>query len=296
MRYRPTPPLRLLRRFLRSVERNGVRGAISHSYLRLFRSLKNHGFSGTFERAFLKAPKAPLVRVPPSTHPFDLRHGTDTGGFVTTDDFSATSLSSCYTTAYLGTPPSTIRPALAALPVKHQDFSFVDIGCGKGRVLFVAAEFPFRRLLGVEIVPELCDIARANAALKPEWKERIAILNQDATAFQYPEGPLVLYMFYPFSSKILRRVLANLERQLRRSPRPAYILFSDLKPPDDAPKLPDDVPTLRDHVTHQEMMHSFPMIEEISDTVYPLSAEDAAAEPSSCKAYRFLLYSADVTR
>jgi SAM-dependent methyltransferase len=276
---------------LRSVALNGVRGAIGHSYNRLLRSLKNHGARGTFERAFLKAPVAPPpIQIPSRPHPFDLLHGTDTGGCISTWNLAAVSLSAIYSSGYIGIPPSTLRPALAALPIKHEDFSFVDLGCGKGRALLVAAQFPFRHLFGVEITDELCDIARANVALNPDWENRISIVNEDATTYIYPDGPFVLYLYYPFLIPVLRRVLTNLVRQLRRSRRPAYLLQADLcANGTDCKKIYTGDPR------YQELIRSFPFI-QLSDTVYPISAEEVAVEPSGCIANSYALCSVDVTR
>ena len=69
-----------------------------------------------------------------------------------------------YTTGYAPTMPSALTQALAPLPIQHQDFTFIDIGCGKGRALLIAAQFPFRHLLGVEISTELVK-ARLRAGL-----------------------------------------------------------------------------------------------------------------------------------
>src|SRR6516225_8353137 len=78
-------------------------------------------------------------------------------------------LSGLYSTGHLGIPPPALTEAISWLPIAHEAFTFVDIGCGKGRALMVASAFPFRRLVGVEISPELCEIARANTARRPEW-------------------------------------------------------------------------------------------------------------------------------
>ncbi|MGA2569673.1 MAG: hypothetical protein ABSF23_04070 [Terracidiphilus sp.] len=289
MKYLPTPPLLLYRRFVRSIEFNGFRGALAHSWQRLFRSLKNNGLSGTFERAFLKAPVAPAPQVAslPKTHPFDLLRGTDTGGFLSGASIPAATLSALYTTAYLGIAPSALRSALAALPLQREDFTFVDIGSGKGRALLVAAEFPFRDLIGVEIAAELCQIARANLALHPQWKDRISVVNQDATKFAYPGTPLVLFVYFPFLSPILRRVLANLLNQLRRSPHPAYLLYADIY--GDLVRLHEDTPA------YQKVISSFAEIREQSNSIYPLTPEETDAEPSSGTLIRFTLYSIDVT-
>jgi len=288
MKDRLSPPLRLFRRLFRSIEFNGIRGAMAHSYRRLFRSLKNHGVKGTFERAFLKAPEAPQKAVEFKPHPFDVLHGTDTGGHVAAADLTWRSLSAVFANGYLGIPPSTLRPALAALPIQHREFSFIDIGCGKGRALFVAAEFPFRQLIGVELSSELCEVARLNAAHNPAWTDRVSIVNQDATSFIYPEGPLVLFFYYPFYAAVLRRVLGNLERQLRLSPRLAYLLYANFHA-DDANSNPA---TPR----YQKVLSSCAFLERVSDSSYTLSPEDAAHEPSSCIANRFTLYRAGITR
>jgi hypothetical protein len=88
----------------------------------------------------------------------------------------------------------------------------------------VASAFPFRRLVGVEISPEFCEIARANIARRAEWAKRISITNQDAVKFTLPNGPLLIFLADPFSERIYRRVLSSLGRQLRRAPRETYLL------------------------------------------------------------------------
>ena len=42
---------------------------------------------------------------------------------------------------------------------------FVDLGCGKGRVLLMAVECGFKRVVGVEFAHELCEIAKRNVSI-----------------------------------------------------------------------------------------------------------------------------------
>ena len=277
MKFSPTPPLLLLRRLARSIETNGVRGAIVHSYRRLFRSLGEHGLSGTWERAFRKAPTSAVVEEPEPIHPFDLLHGTDTGGYISGASLHANSLSNLYSTAYLGIAPSAFRQAIASLHLQLEEFTFLDLGCGKGRALIVAAQFPFRRLLGVEFVPELCRIAQANIASNPKWAVRISILNQDASRVTYPDTPLVIFLFDPFLAPVLRPVLANLERQLRQSPRETYLLYAN-------------------NPRYTQVLDRFPFLREVSEISFPLSPEDAAVDRFRLTHENFTLYFADLTR
>jgi SAM-dependent methyltransferase len=119
--------------------------------------------------------------------------------------------------------------ALRALPVKHfSDYTFIDIGSGKGRMLFIAAEYPFRRVIGVEFAVELHQLACKNIARYRHPKRRsgsIESLNENAADFEFPSGKLIVYFFNPFGPKIMRRMLDNLERSLEREPRHVVLLM-----------------------------------------------------------------------
>jgi SAM-dependent methyltransferase len=247
-----------------------------HSCQRLFRSLKSHGLPGTFSRAFIKAPVVAGVQAPQPVHPFDLQNGTDTGGYYPSSELHGKTLSSLYTTAYYGIAPSALSSALSSLHINYCEFTFADVGCGKGRAMMVAAQFPFHRLWGVEISPELCEIARANLALRPEWANRSSIILEDAASVTYPHGPLLILMFHPFMAPVLRRVLANLQRQLRKSPRTTYVLYAS-------------------NPRYTQVLERFPFLREISETTHPLSPEDAAVNLSGLSHEGFTRYSAGLT-
>ena len=142
---KPSPPLLMLRRLVRSVEKHGFRASIVRSCRRLVKSLQNHGVSGTFSRAFVKAPKVPQAAVSHPEHPFDRKYGTDTGGYISGAELEGTSLSAVYSTAYYGIPPSTLEQALGLLEKEQmgakypEEFTFVDLGSGNGRALLVAS-------------------------------------------------------------------------------------------------------------------------------------------------------------
>jgi SAM-dependent methyltransferase len=281
----------LLRRFLRSVDYNGFRGAVAKSFSRFSHSLKSNGLGGTFDRGFAYAmpPTAAPVLVADQPHPFDKEYGTDTGGRISSGEMVAVSLSALHASGYAGVPPSTLRPALAALPIKHQEFTFIDIGCGKGRALLVAAEFPFRRIVGVELAVEMAQVARANVALNPAWNERISICNEDALSFELPDGPVVLFLYHPFTTMLLRRFLAKIERQIRRSPRPAFLIEADVYTAE-IEAIYAETPRCR------AAMESFPFLREVSDLIFPISADEAAVEVTGGERNRFTVFSVDATR
>jgi hypothetical protein len=63
---------------------------------------------------------------------------------------------------YTPVPARGLSRALAELPIDYPEWDFVDLGAGKGRALFVASRFAFRKIIGVELSADLCAIARRN--------------------------------------------------------------------------------------------------------------------------------------
>src|SRR5258708_6368275 len=133
---------------------------------------------------------------------------------------------------YQPTEPDLFQEMLDALlkqtGVDFADFVFIDLGSGKGRTLLMASEYPFRRIVGVELLPALHKIAEENVrAYKSEAQKCFALetICADATDFPFPAEPMVIYLFNPFPEAGLRRVIENLERSLREKPRPMYVLY-----------------------------------------------------------------------
>ncbi len=121
------------------------------------------------------------------------------------------------------------RTALRELPIKnYSDYTFIDIGSGKGRVLFVAAEQPFHKVQGVEFATSLHEEALANIQRYNHRGQRcsnIESINANAAEFEFPNENLVIYLFNPFGPEIMNPMLANLERSIAQHPRHVIILM-----------------------------------------------------------------------
>jgi len=85
---------------------------------------------------------------------------------------------------YQPTDEALFREMMSALPIAYERFTFIDIGSGKGRALLMAAEYPFRRIVGVELLPELHAIARENIAKCAD--RRVELLCTDARDYEFP--------------------------------------------------------------------------------------------------------------
>ena len=134
---------------------------------------------------------------------------------------------------YQPTDPAVFREMLASLmpssaKIDFREFVFIDIGSGKGRVVLMASDYPFRRILGVELLPALHRIAQENIRkYKSPSQQCFAIesICGDACHFEFPPEPAVLYLFNPLPEAGLLELLNNLERSLRDHPRPVYVLY-----------------------------------------------------------------------
>jgi hypothetical protein len=129
---------------------------------------------------------------------------------------------------YFATEPWLFAQIMQALPINFSQFTFVDLGSGKGRVLLMASGYPFQRIVGVEFMPELHCVAIKNVASYSNDHQRcrhIEAVCLDARDFQFPSGPLVVYLFNPFSKSTFVQVFENLRRSIEQAPRPVYIAY-----------------------------------------------------------------------
>ncbi len=161
---------------------------------------------------------------------FDWEHRVNTTAATMT---WRTRLLGMLNSAYQPIPAEQFRQIMAAL-AEHMEgdktfstFTFIDIGSGKGRALLLASQFGFRRIIGVELLPELDQVARENIR---QWEQqggtsRIELICGDATTFRLPVEPAVIFLFNPLPEAALRAFLENIDRCLLEFPRPTFVLY-----------------------------------------------------------------------
>jgi SAM-dependent methyltransferase len=228
----------LVRRFLHAYVEGGPKGVCAAIYRKVAGRLRG-ARNGVADRGSLVQSDGTNVagkntaagssdKAGPRMHPFDLEYGTDTSGLITGEDLSSGRWNDLWNTAYYGISPSGFNQMFEALGLDWQRFAFVDMGSGKGRALLLASRFPFRRIIGVEISPELSAAATANIArFSAPWQScrEIEALTSDAAEFEYPAGPFVLFLNEPFLPPVLKRCLKNLTRSVAAEPREVYVVY-----------------------------------------------------------------------
>jgi len=129
---------------------------------------------------------------------------------------------------YQPTEPALFHAMIESLTVNLAALTFIDLGSGKGRSLLMASDYPFRRILGVELLPELDRIAQHNIQTYRSPAQKCFVIEArsgDAREFEFPAEPTLLYLFNPFTDAGLRKLIARLDVSLRSQPRTVYVLY-----------------------------------------------------------------------
>jgi hypothetical protein len=130
---------------------------------------------------------------------------------------------------YLPIRTCNARAAIRDLPIEHfPEYTFIDMGSGKGKMLFVAAEYPFRRVIGVEYSRKLHEQAVVNCSRYRHPMQKCPVIEPifgNAAEYRFPDDQLVVYLFNPFGPEVLGRMLRNLEQSMEEAPRHVVILM-----------------------------------------------------------------------
>ena len=117
-----------------------VRAAARHPMSKILASLRREGISVT-ARKVVSAAREPW---------FDLVHRTDTRGRIEVATLDVRGPNVEHACGYEPTGHHELKALLRRLDLFDDGGVFVDFGCGKGRVLLLATDYPFDRIVGVE--------------------------------------------------------------------------------------------------------------------------------------------------
>lgn len=159
---------------------------------------------------------------------FDIRHGTRTYGVVRLENLTIESERRHEGQFYVATPRYEFNHVMAQLDINPSRYVFIDQGCGMGRVLIYAGEAGYRRVVGMELAPELAEIARQNI-LQFRRHERqgteMEVVIGDAGDLVVPLQPCLIYFFNPFSAAVTTASLAKIKECYEAGNRDIYIIW-----------------------------------------------------------------------
>ena len=159
---------------------------------------------------------------------FDKKYGTDTNTHVKVHDLGIEDEKQADAIFYYPLKPKILKFIIKSLKIKYSEFTFIDIGSGKGRNLLLTSFFPFQRRIGVEISPNLHEIAKRNLDI---WRSQstgdmnMELRNENALDFDFPKENCVILMYHPFKAKVTREFLKNIESSIKGNPRRILLII-----------------------------------------------------------------------
>jgi SAM-dependent methyltransferase len=163
------------------------------------------------------------IRLPISyffqTHIFDLINGTDTHVWLPKENFIDKPKNFDNGVLYMSSWTNTIKESTLKVfeifSLNVSDVAFVDIGCGKGKVLSVWNRMflDAKRIVGIDYSPYLLGICESN--LQKISASEIELICGDATDLNLNFGCSVniLYLYNPFDAEILSKFVQNIHKK-----------------------------------------------------------------------------------
>ncbi|MCC5979480.1 MAG: hypothetical protein JJU21_15575 [Salinarimonas sp.] len=130
-------------------------------------------------------------------------------------------------------PATALTWTLGALDLDPRAHHFVDVGSGWGYALGIAAQYPFRKLTGIEFAGEFHKMACTNmdalAAAGSLDRTRVELRHESALESELPQEPLVLLLANPFGPAVMRPFIERVAQSHRDNPRPITVIYVNPK-------------------------------------------------------------------
>lgn len=170
---------------------------------------------------YIKMAKARGIRLPVNyfiqNHLFDLIRGVDTHVWEPDSNLRLNERNKDDGVFYMASWKSTVVEStncvINRINEPLENFTFLDVGCGKGKVILVWDEIlPAKvKIVGIDYNDYLLSVCRSNLR-KRASTNRIQLVHSDITKINLDcYDKLVLYLYNPFSKTILEQFLKSLK-------------------------------------------------------------------------------------
>lgn len=184
---------------------------ITWAFIFYFQDFFKHGFSAQLQIV-------DLIK----NHFYEKKLGIETTGLYYYRDRA-----SAYRDAenYQATKYQLLEKIFCRLQLRPDDI-FIDLGCGKGRVIFFVAREKIKKIIGVELDKKLVALARQNLGRLKINHPPIEIVQTDAGRYRFRDETII-FLYHPFGQKTLRKVLDNIKKSLISQPRKIKIIYNN---------------------------------------------------------------------
>ena len=196
------------------------------------RTIRRYGFVGAAKLSLTKVTPWVKRKKQICIDDFDELHGVDTAEKVRVDSLHVVGDNLDFGYNYSTIPSFYFRSLISLLNMNYEDWTFIDIGSGKGKILILAMEYPFKLVVGVEYTKELNEIAKKNIQIYTSHLKHdpaVKLVCTDAIQYEFPVSPIVIYFYNPFEKKIMDICMNNIIESLRMNPRTIYLMMLNIQ-------------------------------------------------------------------
>jgi predicted RNA methylase len=158
---------------------------------------------------------------------YDIRFGTNTVRCIELYELEIKSENKYRGRFYQPTSARAFKALMNILDFPS-DSVFVDLGAGKGKVLLMARDYGFKRVVGVEFSHELCEIAKRNLSVyrrKAVADVDVEIIESDVVDYEIKDEENVFFLYNPFDPVVMSSVLRNVDKSLEKKPRRIWLIY-----------------------------------------------------------------------
>jgi hypothetical protein len=202
-------------RALRMLRDEGIAG--------IARGLEERGLRGSW--VFVKK-KARLEVCSMLERAWDRAHHVDTSGQIDLENLEVVGENRSSGHSIRSTSPKAFRLLAGLFPADRSNYTFIDVGCGKGRIVLLASQLGFNRVIGVEFSPWAAEVAENNIRTFRGNRAGLgscSIVVADALKYELPNEPLMLFVATPFRPELLERFFDNVLEVFERYKKPIKI-------------------------------------------------------------------------
>ncbi|MGC4101824.1 methyltransferase [Ferruginibacter sp.] len=156
------------------------------------------------------------------------KYGIDTTGADELGSLRKKGIDTDHSTIYMPVSYDVLEDVFDRVKANNHTH-FLDIGCGKGRTLCVAAYYDLKKVTGIDFSKAFCTAAEKNLLLTknkfPQLQYRV--FNNDAFYYEIPADVDCIFMFNPFDEVIMSGVAENILTSFEEHPRKISLIYAN---------------------------------------------------------------------
>ena len=155
------------------------------------------------------------------------KYGLDTTDVLVMKELQSKAPNAVHSNEYMPASYILMEKTFAEVNKFDHNKTFLDIGCGTGRALFVAAANGFTKISGIELYAPYCKLVEKYIISKQSEypAATISVIGADAATYQIPDNIQTIFFYNPFDEYIMDKVLQHILASLKRSPRRLFVVY-----------------------------------------------------------------------